>query len=46
MLGRFGYLLVSRNMSLLAKNPDLLLAASKPESTEELIQMIEKEIKN
>jgi len=37
VLGRFGYLLVCQNMELLAKNPDLLLAASKPESSEDLM---------
>ena len=44
VLSRFGILLVSRNMTLLSKNPDLLLAASKIESSEETILKIEKEV--
>lgn len=45
VLGRFGYLLVCKNLYLLTENPDLLLAASKSEASEELLVAIEKEMK-
>lgn len=45
VVGRFGTLLVCQNMELLSKNPDLLLAASKIESSEESILTIEKGVK-
>jgi len=45
VLGRFGYLLVCQNMELLSKNPNLLLAASKIESTEDIIKTIQKGVK-
>ena len=45
VLGRFGYLLVCQNLELLSKNPNLLLAASKIESTEDIIKTIEKGVR-
>ena len=45
-LGRFGYLLVCKNMELLAKHPDLLLAAGKIEASGDFLSTIEKGIKN
>jgi len=45
VLGRFGFLFVSQHMELLTKNPDLLLAASKAESSEDLMCTIEKGVK-
>ena len=42
VLARFGYLLVCQNMELLSKNPDLLLAAAKRQSSEMMILKIEK----
>jgi len=41
VLGRFGDLLVCQNLGLLTKHPDLLLAASKIESSEKMILRIE-----
>lgn len=46
VLGRFGYLLVCRNLQLLSKNPDLLLAASKQNASDEMLSTIEKEMSN
>ncbi len=42
VLARFGLLYVTQNISLLSSNTDLLIAASKPESTEELMLIAEK----
>jgi len=43
VIGRFGYLLVLKNLDLLTKNTDLLLAASKPDASQELLSIIEKD---
>lgn len=40
VIGRFGYLLVLKYPMLLAKNTDLLLAASKPDASQELMLTI------
>jgi len=45
VLGRFAYLLVCKNQNLLEKNTDLLLAASKSNSSKELLSTILKEMK-
>jgi len=45
VIGRFGYILVCQNLGLLAKNPELLLAASKSVASEELLVSIAKEMK-
>lgn len=45
VIGRFGYLLICQNLELLAKNPELLLAASKSVASEELLVNIAKEMK-
>ena len=45
VIGRFGYILVCKNLDLLGKNPELLLAASKSVASEELLVSIEKEMK-
>ncbi len=44
VLARFALLYIVRNIKLLSTNPDLLIAASKAESTEELMTYAEKRI--
>ena len=46
VLARFALLYVTQNISLLSSNTSLLIAASKPESTEELILIAEKEVQD
>jgi len=44
VLARFALLYISANIKLLSTNPDMLIAASKAESTEELMLYAEKRI--
>jgi len=44
VLGRFGYLYLAKHLELLAKNPDILLAASKSDASKDLIISIEKDL--
>lgn len=45
VLGRFGYLLACKNFDILGEHLDILLAASKSESSEDLLKSIRKEMK-
>jgi len=45
VLGRFAYLLVCEHLELLAKNPNLLLSASKIDSSSELLSSFARDLK-